>query len=98
MPEDAVKAAPHVYKVLEENARVRVLDVRMRPGDRTEVHSHPALVACAVTGGKYKFTSPGGQSMEIELKAGQAMYMDAVEHATENLGTVEGHVILVELK
>jgi len=36
--------------------------------------------------------------MEIELGAGQAMYMDAAEHATEVLGTDDSHVILVELK
>ena len=36
--------------------------------------------------------------MEIELGAGQAMYMDADEHATEILGDTESHVILVELK
>ena len=95
---DAVTAAPHVYKVVQENAQVRILDVRMKPGDKTEMHSHPAVVACAVTGGKFKFTSPDGQSMEIELDPGAAMYMDAVEHATENVGATEGHVILIELK
>lgn len=30
MAEDAVKVAPHVYKVALENDRVRVLDTRMR--------------------------------------------------------------------
>ena len=98
MSDDAIKAAPNIYKVVQENAKVRILDVRMKPGDKTEMHSHPAVVACAITGGKFKFTSPDGQSMEIELDSGTAMYMDAVEHATENVGTTDGHVILVELK
>ena len=39
--------------------------------------------AIAITDGTYRFTSPGSESMEIELKAGQAMYMDTVEHETE---------------
>jgi quercetin dioxygenase-like cupin family protein len=95
---DAVTEAPNVYKVLEENAKVRILDVHMKPGDKTEMHSHPAVVACSITGGKFKFTSPDGQSMELEFPPGVAMYMDAVEHATENVGATESHVILVELK
>ena len=98
MAEDAVKAAPNAYKVLLENDRVRVLDSRMKPGEKTAMHGHPALVACPVSDGKFKFTSPDGQSMEIEVKAGQPVYMDAVEHATENVGSAEGHVVLVELK
>lgn len=95
---DAVTAAPHIYKVVLENERVRVLEVRGRPGDRTEMHSHPANVAIAITGGRYQFTSPDGQTMEAELKAGQAMYFDAVEHAGEFMGDGESHAVLVELK
>ena len=98
MAEDAVKVAPHVYRVIMENDRVRVLDTTMKPGDTTAMHSHPAVVVDAISGGKFKFTSPDGQSMEMDVPAGQAMYMDASEHATENVGTTEGHVILVELK
>ena len=98
MSEDAVKVAPHVYKVMLENEQVRVLETRMKPGDKTDMHFHPAVVACSVNGGKYKFTSPDGQSMEVELEAGQALYLDPVEHSTENVGTTEGLVLLVELK
>jgi quercetin dioxygenase-like cupin family protein len=98
MVEDAVKVAPHAYKVVVENDKVRVLEYRGTPGVKTEMHSHPAVVAIAIGGGKFKFTLPGGQSMEIELEQGHAMYMDASEHATENIGTSEGHIILVELK
>ena len=98
MAEDAVKVAPHAYKVVVENSRVRVLENQMKPGDKTALHSHPDLVAVAVSGGKFRFTSPDGQSMEIELEDGQAMFVEATEHSTENVGTDEPHVFLVELK
>ncbi len=98
MTGDAVTVAPHFYKVVLENDRVRVLEVRGKPGDKTELHSHPALVAIAITDGKFRFISPDGQTMEGELKAGQAMYLDPVEHTTEITGTTEAHVLLVELK
>jgi hypothetical protein len=32
--EDATKVAPHVYKVLFENEKARVLEVTMQPGSR----------------------------------------------------------------
>ena len=81
-----------------ENDRVRVLEFRGKAGDRTEMHSHPAVVAIGLTDGEYRFSSPGGPSMEIEMKAGDVVYMDAMEHATEVLGTGEARGFLVELK
>ena len=95
---DAVSVAPDHYKVVQENDRVRILEFRGKPGDKTRMHSHPAVVAVAITDAKVRFTLAGDQSIEIELKASQAMYMDAADHATEILGSSEAHVILIELK
>ena len=95
---DAVSVAGDHYKVLEDNDKVRILEFRGKPGDKTAMHSHPNIVAIPLSAAKVKFTGPGGQSMEIDLAAGQAMYMDAAEHETEILGTDDSHVILVELK
>ena len=46
---------------------------RGNTGDKTAMHSHPAAVAIALSAAKVRFTLAGGQSMEIELNAGQAM-------------------------
>ena len=98
MSQDAVTVAPHLYKVVLENERVRVLEIRSLPGERTEMHTHPNQVAVAIGDGKYRFTSPDGQSMEVELTAGQVMYLPPVEHTTEIIGTKEARVVLIELK
>lgn len=45
-----------------------------------------------------RFTSPDGQNMELEIKSGTAIYMDAAEHATEVIGSSASHVVLVKLK
>jgi beta-alanine degradation protein BauB len=42
MMEDAVKVAPEVYKAVLENDQVRVLEVRLAPGAKTDVHGYPA--------------------------------------------------------
>ena len=98
MARDAVATAPHVYKVVLENDRVRVLEVRGQPGDKTELHSHPAMVVIAITDGTFRFGFPDGQTVEAELKAGQAMYQEAVEHTAEITGSSEIRALLVELK
>ena len=96
--EDAVTTAPDLYRVVEENDRVRILEFKGGPGAKSEMHSHPAMVAIGITDTVVKFTLPNGQSIEIEMDKGHPMYLDAVEHATEISGTSEAHVILVELK
>ena len=98
MAEDAVKIAPHAYKVVLENDKVRVLESRMKPGDKTEMHGHPALIALAMGVGKFKFTTSDGNSMEVEVPPGVPMYFDAAEHTTENIGTTDPSVFLIELK
>ena len=98
MPQDAVTVAPHLYKVLLENDRVRALEVRSRPGAKSAMHTHPSYVAVAISDGKYRFSSPDGKSIEVEAKPGQTLFLDPVEHATEIIGTSEAHMILIELK
>jgi len=98
MPEDPVKVAPDVYKLVLENEQVRVLEVRLRPGAKTERHGHPAVVAVMLQGGRARFTEPGGEVTEIDMPNGQAMYLPETEHMTENAGDGEVHGFLIELK
>jgi quercetin dioxygenase-like cupin family protein len=84
--------------VIEDNDKVRILNFEGAVGTKTEMHSHPNIVAIVLSDSAVRFTSPGGQSMELELKSGMAMYMDAAEHATEVIGSSASHVVLVELK
>ena len=95
---DAITVAPDHYKVIEENDKVRILEFRGSHGEKTLMHSHPAVVAIALSAADVRFTIPGGQTMDISLSAGQAMYMDAADHATEIMSSGAAHVILVELK
>ena len=98
MPGDAITVAPHLYKVLLDNDRVRVLEVRGQPGTKSALHTHPSYVVVAISDGQYRFTSPDGQSMDVKLKAGWAGFFGPVEHTTEIIGTSEGHAVLIELK
>ncbi len=98
MAEYAATVAPHVYKVLFENERVRLLEVTMQPGDRTEMHSHPDNLVYLLSGGKVTFTAPSGEVAELELTAGGSMWMDATDHATGNVGGTIVHALMIEPK
>jgi hypothetical protein len=98
MAADPVQVASNVYATLFENDRVRLLEARIAPGDSSAMHGHPDYVVYNLAGGKVRFSSPSGETEEVELPEGVAMWRNAEEHSTENIGTAEAHALLFELK
>ncbi len=98
LAQDPVKVSPDTTKVLLENDRVRVLEFRVKSGEKVPMHSHPACVVYFLNDSKVKFTYPDGKTEEREGKAGEARWREPVTHAAENVGTTELHVLDIELK
>ena len=98
MSQDAVKVAPDVYKVFLENDNVRVIEYRIKQGAKSEMHSHPKSVAICLNDQRLKFTFPNGKSEDADLKHGQAVWLDALSHSVENIGTEDVSSVVVELK
>jgi quinol monooxygenase YgiN/quercetin dioxygenase-like cupin family protein len=96
--QDPLQLYPDNYQVLMENDRVRVLDFKLRKGDKENFHSHPAHVAYILTGFKIRFRFPDGKTALRETKSGDVLFSEAVTHASENIGDTDAHGILVELK
>lgn len=95
--QDGVKMNPDNHKVLVDDDNVRVYEVTFAPGQKMGMHSHPRHVVYALTDGTITLTS-NGKSEAVTLKAGDAVDMDAVSHSTENSGTSEVRLVVVEIK
>ena len=95
--DDAVKVAPESYKVVLENDAVRVLEVRIKQGAKSEMHSHPKSVAICLNDQRLRFTFPNGKSEDADLKRGQAVWLDGLSHAVENVGSEDVSSVVVEL-
>jgi hypothetical protein len=97
MNNDPVETNPDLYTVVLENDRVRVLEYRDRPGDRTTPHAHPDSVMITLSAFRRRL-SGGERSVEVSLDSGATGWLDAQEHAGENIGETDTHVVFVELK
>lgn len=86
-----------LYTVVFENDRVRVLEYRDRPGDRTTPHAHPDSIMYTLSSFSRKLRSEGAER-EVQLGAGAVGWLPAQVHSGENIGDTETHVIFVELK
>jgi quercetin dioxygenase-like cupin family protein len=95
--DDPTVTDPTLYKVIFENERVRVLEYRDQPGDRTHPHRHPDSVMVTLSALRRRVTA-GDRSVEVELPAGAVRWLGAQEHTGENIGQGETHGIFIELK
>jgi hypothetical protein len=94
---DPTTTDPTLYKVIFENERVRVLEYRDEPGDRTHVHGHPDSVMVTLSDFRRRVAA-GDRSADVELRAGEARWIGAQAHAGENIGDSVSHCVFIELK
>jgi len=95
---DPVKLSPQYYTVRLDNARVRVLEYRLKPGQKEVMHSHPAGIVFALADATVKTYLPDGTSVAYPAKKGDVIWREAVTHSGENVGSTEAHYLAVELK
>ena len=94
---DPTQTDPDKYTVVFENERVRVLEYRDEPGDRTSPHDHPDSVMVTLSSFRRRLVR-GDQSRDLELDAGEVRWLDAQTHAGENIGETTSHAVFLELK
>jgi hypothetical protein len=95
---DPTQTDPDKYKVVFENDRVRVLEYRDEPGERTSPHDHPDSVMVTLSSFDRRLIGEGGESRDVTLERGMVRWLDAQTHSGENIGTTPTHVLFVELK
>ena len=97
MSQDPTVTDPDKYKVVFENERVRVLEYRDKPGDRTSPHHHPDSVMYTLSSFDRRLVQ-GDRHTDVQLEAGRAGWLAAQDHHGENIGATDTHVLFVELK
>ena len=103
---DAMSAAPDHHAVLLENERVRILDTRLGPNERTPIHTHqwPAALYILSWSDFVRYDPQGNvlvdsRVMASKPTAGTALWSaPLVPHYVQNVGNTELRVIAVEVK
>ena len=95
---DPAETNPDHYKVVFENDRVRVLEYRDAPGERTTQHVHPDSVMYTLSTFRRRLYAADGSTRDVEIEAGTTGWLPAQQHAGHNIGDTETHVLFVELK
>lgn len=96
--QDVAKVNPKTITVKVDNAKVRVLEAVLKPGEKEQMHSHPSSIVYVVTGGTFRSHTPDGKATETTVKDGDVLYREPLTHWAENIGTTTLHMMVVELK
>ena len=97
--QDVLKVIPENYKLLYENAFVRVIEARVPPGAEEKPHRHMRGVSICMT--EYTVESrilPDGQWVRSDRKHGTVYWSESSLHILRNVGKTTSHTIRVELK
>ena len=96
--QDAAKIDTAHYKVMSENAQVRILHVHYAPHSKSTMHNHPDSVVVSLSGGKTMFHFPDGKTQVVEMKPGDAMFTPHTVHLPENVSDKPMDAVVIELK
>jgi hypothetical protein len=101
-----VKTSPQYYKVLLENDQVRVLEYRLKAGEKEPLHSHSRVwYMCSAARNLSLLIQTAERKKELllqgRLKADGfdvKKFSEPTTHAVESIGDTEAHAIAVDLK
>ncbi|MFN3324543.1 MAG: hypothetical protein ACK5AZ_13680 [Bryobacteraceae bacterium] len=96
---DPVRAAPRNFKVELENDQVRVLRLRLKPGEQTPVVEHTRdLVVVSMANQSIALTHDDGRTETVESKDGDMRFAPAGKVRRTNPGAQPAEEVIVELK
>ena len=98
MTQDPVKVSPQFYVIRFENDRVRVLEYRLKPGEKEAEHTHSPGIVYVTADSTIQSLRSDGKVSEAAGKTGELFWRDETTHSVENVGPTDARAIAVELK
>jgi beta-alanine degradation protein BauB len=97
---DPVEQSPGIYTVKLENDRVRVLEYRLKPGQKELMHTHSReRVLYDFGNATLRPTAADGTTTTHVGTTGEVTWgTPPITHAAENTGTTDAHYLAIELK
>ena len=95
--QDLVAVAPQAAKVEYEDARVRVVRLRIAPNASLPMHDRPARVVIALTANDVRITAADGSTRTVQVPAGNIAWSGPGRRSVTNLAAPLENIV-VELK
>ncbi|MBC8167543.1 MAG: hypothetical protein H7Y20_16945 [Bryobacteraceae bacterium] len=98
-PMDPLKVDPKHYRLEFENDQVRVVRVKIGPGETAPMHEHKLdRIVVYLTDQDFRITSADGKVDNPKRKAGEVSLGTPSKHTETNVSTKPFEIIMIELK
>src|SRR4051812_1083910 len=97
LAQDLVAVAPKNAKVEYEDARVRVVRLKIAPNETLPMHDRPPRVVIALSGNDVRLTLPDGNTRTVQVSAGNIAWSGPGKRSVTNLNTPLENIV-VEMK
>lgn len=94
---DATVVAPDHYKLLGDTAGLRIIEINYKPGESSQLHSHPEQAVYVIEGGTVEMTDANGKKDTMQFQPGMAGLFPGATHSARNIGTTNLKALLVEV-
>lgn len=96
---DPLKLDPAHYKLEIDNNQVRVLRLRLRPGEKTPLHAQPfERLLVPLTPARLKVSDAKGAAKTVTYAKADMLWLTPGDEAQENLGGQPYEALIVEFK
>ena len=96
--QDLAATAGKDANVLLDNAKVRVIELKIAPGGSTGMHAHGDHIVYFLADSQARQANPDGTYRDRQIKAGEIQWGEPITHDTRNTGTTPAHALIIELK
>lgn len=86
---DPARVAPHIFEIVLENEKVRVLRVTDRNGETQPLHSHPGRVIVHLSPCAWMAEDDDGSTRMVLHKFGEVYWADPLTHGGRTSNVVE---------
>ncbi len=94
----AQEPEPFGHQVLFDNPHIRILEIRLLPGERTEMHSHSANITYALTSFTLKIDRYDGTTALVQRNPGDLCWSGPARLAAENVGETAALLVMCEMR
>jgi hypothetical protein len=94
---ELLKVAPRQARLLLENRHMRIMSVRLDPGEQLKRHFGRSRVVYSLTPATVAFAGVDGEAVERTFAAGNAHWHGAGEHAVQNRGGESIEFVVFEM-
>ena len=94
--EHVTQSSPELARVIFENEKVAVIELKVEKGSKAGKHHHPEYFVYSLTPFEYVSTPERGKPEHRRMEAGEVDWRDGESHKVEFLAP--GRALVIELK